>query len=199
MEQYLEIAADKKRGPEWLCVNMVERPGCIVGDLTNLPMPGINDNSFQGIYSQHFIEHLYKYQGINFFKEAMRILKPGGTIRTCWPPHELIEKLVGEEDLSNDPFVQHYYRVYILRHKFSPPENTNKRIQEQVALGLLHQKGEHLYLWGIEEMKNTLRELGFKDVKECDYGVSSVPAFNGIELPDQIRKLHSAQIEATKP
>lgn len=199
MEQYLEIAADRKRGPEWLCVNMTERPGCIVRDLTDLPIPEIEDNSFYGVYSQHFIEHLYKYQGVNFFKEAMRILKPGGTIRTCWPPHEFIEKLVGDEDLSNDQFVKFYYKRFVVGHNFSPPGNTNKRIQEQVALGLLHQNGEHLYIWGIEEMMNTLKDLGFKDVKECDYGVSSIPAFNGIELPDQIRKLHSAQIEATKP
>lgn len=199
MEQYLEVAADKKRGPNWTCVNIKEKPDCIVADLTNLPMQGVEDNSFDGVYSEHFIEHLFKYQGINFFKEALRILKPGGTIRTCWPPYELIEKLVSDEDLSNDMFVKQYHRRFVVNHKFAPPGNENKRIQEQVALGLLHQHGEHLYIWGIKEMIDTLNELGFKDVKECSYGKSSIAAFNGIELPDKIRELHSAIVEATKP
>ena len=199
MERFLEIAADKKRGPEWLCVNIKEKPDCIVADLTSLPMPGVNDNSFEGIYSEHFIEHLYKYQGINFFKEAMRILKPGGILRTCWPPHEMIEKLVEDKDLSKDPFVKFYYERFVKRHNFAPPGNETKRIQEQVALGLLHQNGEHLYIWGKDEMMAVLEELGFVNIKECEYGKSSFPAFNGIELPDRIRALHSAVVEATKP
>lgn len=199
MEQYLEVAADKNRGPEWLCVNIEERPGCIVRDLTVLPMSGIDNNSFDGIYSEHFIEHLYKYQGINFFKEAMRIIKPGGTIRTCWPPYELIEKLVGDEDLSNDQFVKFYYKRFVVGHKFSPSGHEKKRIQEQVALGLLHQKGEHLYIWGIKEMIDALKDLGFQDIKECKYGVSSIPTLNGLELRDKIRELHSSVVEATKP
>ena len=92
MARYLEIAAKGKRGLNWDAVRDVPVDGCMVYDLTNLPMEGVSDNSYDGIYSEHFIEHLYKYQGINFFIEALRILKPGGTIRTVWPPYEFVEK-----------------------------------------------------------------------------------------------------------
>jgi predicted SAM-dependent methyltransferase len=40
------------------------------------------DNSVDFIYSEHFIEHLNEAEGVNFFKEAYRMLKPGGVIRT---------------------------------------------------------------------------------------------------------------------
>ena len=76
MATYLEIAAEKPRGLNWSVVNLADHDGVESQDLTDLPTTFL-DEEFNGIYSEHFIEHLYKYQGINFFKEALRIMKPG--------------------------------------------------------------------------------------------------------------------------
>ena len=65
MGQFLEIAADKPRGLNWTVTNLQKRAGVDNLDLTNLPTP-YSDNQFDGIYSEHFIEHIYKYQGINY-------------------------------------------------------------------------------------------------------------------------------------
>ena len=56
MARYLEIAAKGKRGLIWDSVRDVPVDGCMVYDLTNLPMEGVSDNSYDGIYSEHFIE-----------------------------------------------------------------------------------------------------------------------------------------------
>ena len=48
-------------------------------------------------------------------------------------------------------------------------------------------------------MLETLVELGFKNVREMPYGQSAVMEFNGIDTPGQIRMLHSAVVEASKP
>ena len=199
MGQFLEIAADRPRGLNWTVVNLQKRDGVDNLNLTNLPTP-YSDNQFDGIYSEHFIEHMHKYQGINFFKEAKRILKPFGTIRTVWPPYEFVEKLVSNEDLTADEkeFVEHYHAFYVVKHKFAAPGNSHRSKREQCALGLLHQHGEHLYIWGIQEMVDTLKEIGFKSVKVCEYQKSTVPDFNGIDTPGKIRALHSAVIEAKK-
>lgn len=199
MGQFLEIAADRPRGLNWTVVNLQDRSGVDNLDLTNLPTPYM-DNQFDGIYSEHFIEHMHKYQGINFFKEALRILKPGGTIRTVWPPYEFVQKLVSDEELTADEeeFVKHYHAVYVVKHKFAAPGNGHRSKREQCALGLLHQHGEHLYIWGIQEMIDTLKELGFRMVKQYKYMESSVPDFKGIDTPGKIRALHSAVIEAKK-
>ena len=198
MGQFLEVAAEKTRGLNWTSTNIARHSGVDKVDWSYLPTQ-YADNSFDGIYNEHFIEHLYKYQGINFLKEAFRILKPGGTIRTVWPPYEFIEWLVRDEDLSQHPFVEHYYRFYILKHKFAPEGNRKRRKQEQVALGLLHQNGQHLYVWPKAELFQVLQDLGFDDVRECEYQKSKVKEFNGIDTPGQIRAMHSAVIEATKP
>lgn len=198
---FLELAANRKRGLNWDAVNVSSNYGdkaVKLHDLTNLPIKGIPDNFYDGVYSEHFIEHLYKYQGVNIFKEVMRVLKPGGVIRTVWPSYDVVEWLVGEEDLSNHPFVKHYYQRYIVQERFCAAGHKNKRIQEQVALGLLYQKGEHLYLWGKQEMIDTLSSLGFQNVKEHEYGKSSLADFNNIDTPGQIRAMHSTVVEAKK-
>lgn len=202
MATYLELGANRKRGLNWDAVNIASNYGdkdIMLQDLTELPIRGVPGNYYDGVYSEHFIEHFYHYQGVNLFKEAYRVLKPGGVIRTVWPSYDFVEYLTSDEDLSNDPFVKHYYLRYCVQEKFQAKGHERKRPQEQVALGLLYQKGEHLYLWRIEEMKETLTALGFTQVKQALYGKSSEPGFNGIDTPGEIRKMHSAVIEARKP
>ena len=197
--KYLEFAAKGQRNTNWDGIRDVPMPGCMVYDLTNLPIEGIQDNTYDGIYSEHFIEHLEKDQGKALFKECMRILKPGGVLRTVWPPMEIVEWLQSEKDLSRDEFVKHYYQVYILKHKFSPSGYEKHRIQEQVAQGLLHQKGEHKYLWGKTEMIQELESIGFKFAEEWEYNKSQISEFNNIDTPGRIRMLHSAVVEVKKP
>tara|TARA_X000001388_G_scaffold77064_1_gene76305 strand:- start:395 stop:1003 length:609 start_codon:yes stop_codon:yes gene_type:complete len=201
MYKYLEVAAAKRRGKDWLGVRDVAMDGCQKYDMTNLPMKGVPDQSLEGIYSEHFIEHLFKYQGINYFKEAYRILKPGGVIRTVWPPYEFVEKLVSDEPLSEKEqlFVNHYYPFYVQRHNFAPKGSEHKSKREQCALGLLYQNGEHLYVWPKKEFIEVCKDIGFTKVEEKPYGVSDVQALNNIETPCQIRAAHSAIVEATKP
>jgi predicted SAM-dependent methyltransferase len=85
-------------------------PGCYVYDMRNLPMKGIDDNTYNGAYNEHFIEHLESVKKVlTFFREMYRVIKPGGVIRTVWPPMDFVEWLRSPQDLSNHPFVQHYY------------------------------------------------------------------------------------------
>lgn len=201
MATYLELGANRKRALNWDAVNIASNygdAGVMIQDLTELPIRGALNNYYDGVYSEHFIEHFYKYQGINILKEALRVLKPGGVLRTTWPSYDFVERLVSNEDLSDDPFVKYYYQRYCVQEKFQPKGNDNKRMQEQVALGLLYQKGEHLYLWGKQEMIETLESLGYKNVREVDYGKSSVREFVGIDTPGKIRELHSTVVEASK-
>lgn len=47
------------------------------------------NNEVDGVYSEHFIEHLSQTDGIGFLRECRRILKPGGTIRIATPDLEV--------------------------------------------------------------------------------------------------------------
>jgi len=200
MATYLEIAAAKKRALNWDAVRDVPMPGVMVYDMTKLPMKGVMDNTYNGVYNEHFIEHLTKEEGINFLKEMFRVLSPGGVIRTIWPPMDFVEDFLrSDQDHSQHPFVQHYYNFYVVKHKFAPAGNEHKSLQEQCALGMLHQNGEHKHLWYKEELINTMKELGFKNVKEHEYQKSRISDFRNIDTSGQIRAFHSAVVEGSKP
>lgn len=206
MPRYLEIAASYKRNLNWDAVRDVPVPGGLVYDMRKLPMDGVSDNTYNGVYNEHFIEHLEKDEGIRFFKEMLRIMKPGGILRTVWPPMEFVHWLQSDEDLTNNPFVQHYYNFYVVKHKFAPPGHEDKPIQLQCAEGFLWQNGEHKYLWYKQEMIDELKKIGYNNVKEFSYQKSQVPDFRGIEVQNAGRSYQvnnnlcaSAVIEAEKP
>ena len=199
--KFLEIAASRKRGLNWDAVRDVADPanGVEKYDLTKLPMRGVQDKTYNGVYSEHFIEHLTKEQGINFFKEMFRIMKPGGVIRSIWPPMEFVEWLRQDDDLDNHPWVQHYYRFYIVKHKFAPKGTEFMRMQDQCAEGIMWQNGEHKHIWRKQELVDSLKDIGYNNVREYKYQQSGLPAFANIDTPGDIRAFHSAVIEASKP
>lgn len=199
MPKYLEFAAKQSRGINWDGIRDTPAQGCMVYDLRELPIKGVEDETYNGIYSEHFIEHLEREEGIELLKECLRILKPGGTIRTVWPPMEVVDWLRSDYDLSSNEFVKQYYAIYIQKHRFAPPNFKANRIQDYVAAGLLHQKGEHKYLWGIGELRSTMKKLGFVNIRQPEYGASRVLDFVNIDTPGMIREAHSAIIEAEKP
>ncbi|NTS66803.1 methyltransferase domain-containing protein [Sphingomonas sp. HHU CXW] len=43
------------------------------------------DNSFEGIYSEHTLEHMYPSEALLVIAEAARVLKPGGVFRVSVP------------------------------------------------------------------------------------------------------------------
>ena len=199
--RFLEIAASRKRGLNWDAVRDVADPanGVEKYDLTKLPMRGVQDETYNGVYSEHFIEHLTKEEGINFFKEMFRIMKPGGVIRSIWPPMEFVEWLRQDEDLDKHPWVQHYYRFYIVKHKFAPKGTEFMRMQDQCAEGIMWQNGEHKHIWRKKELVDSLKDLGYNNVREYKYQQSGLQAFANIDTPGDIRAFHSAVIEASKP
>ena len=199
--RFLEIAASRKRGLNWDAVRDVADPanGVEKYDLTKLPMRGVQDETYNGVYSEHFIEHLTKQEGINFFKEMFRIMKPGGVIRSIWPPMEFVEWLRQDDDLDKHPWVQHYYRFYIVKHKFAPKGTEFMRMQDQCAEGIMWQNGEHKHIWRKRELVDSLKEIGYNSVREYKYQQSGLPAFVNIDTPGDIRAFHSAVIEASKP
>lgn len=197
--RFLEIAASKQRGLNWDAVRDVPMPGVMVYDMRNLPMKGVLDETYNGVYNEHFIEHLTKDEGINFLKEMLRVMKPGGVIRTIWPPMEFVEWLRQEDDLDSHPWVRHYYQFYVVKHKFAPKGTEWMRIQDQCAEGIMWQNGEHKHIWSKKELIDTMKEIGYYNVKEMKYQQSIQPGFNNIDTPGEIRAFHSAVVEAMKP
>ena len=68
MARYLEIAAGAKRGLNWDAFRDVgdSAKGVVEYDMRNLPISGVWPDTYDGAYSEHFIEHLTADEGMAF-------------------------------------------------------------------------------------------------------------------------------------
>ena len=175
----------------------------IIHDCT-FPMPFISD-TYDGIFSEHFIEHLHKHEGIRHLKDCKRILKPGGTIRIAWPAYEHIEWLTCEENegkLNKHPYVKQYMLIWNDErtktiNSWADDPDPNKSNQENVALHLLEQNGEHKYLWPKQELIETMENIGFRDVKIVKWDRSRINEFKNIQENFPVRLFETTTVEAT--
>ena len=140
------------------------------------------DDSIDFIFNEHFIEHLSYEDGLRFFKEAYRILKPKGVIRTSCP----------DLDALIDSYLKDYWRqmewVKLINAQWYPSGcfMLNQCIRE---------KGAHLYMYNANELKRRLKEAGFKEenIYECKIKESKFP-----ELRDVEKRADSCVVEAIK-
>lgn len=177
----LHIACGKNYKDGWINIDInpkVRKDFCI--DVKKgLPFP---DNSVDYIFNEHFIEHLSYDRGLFFLKEAHRILKPGGVIRTAFPD---IDKII-------DSYINDYWRnmewVKLINAHWYPSGcyMLNKCIKEN---------GAHQYMYSVKEIKRRLFEAGFleNNIGRCAVGKSQYS-----ELINAERRADSGVVEAVK-
>jgi SAM-dependent methyltransferase len=72
------------------------------------PFP-FDDESFDWVYSEHFIEHLYPGDAVAWLAEVRRILRPGGHVRISTP--DLRKYVHGYLDPEQAFFSEHHRRI----------------------------------------------------------------------------------------
>jgi len=147
----------------------------------------LKNNSIKHIYNSHFIEHLDLKEGIEFFKEVYRVLKPGGIIRTSCPDLEKYAQKYIERDLS-------FFK--------------NKQIKEFCFYKEAHTPGEifiakaydnincHRWFYDKESLTHLLKKTGFKDIYPTKVHESKIKNITIIE--PKYRAIESLYLEARK-
>ena len=140
----------------------------------------LRSNSVDFIHSEDFIEHLDIEPGLQFIREAFRVLRPGGVMRIATPD---LRALINE--------------VYFGRH----PEHLrwcNEFLDADgpcAALNMhLRMNGAHRFIYDEEHLRRVLEECGFT-VRRVRYNRSSYPELRFLELRDFGLSLY---VEATK-
>ena len=134
-----------------------------------------NDNYWDGIFTQHVIEHVRYSQAVHVMEECFRTLKPGAWLRISVPNlSKYIDFYTGKSEASEF-------------HRFT---------HKALSLSFISQMHYHKSVWDGELMTAVLEEIGFVNVSEVGFG-------EGVDkkiIKDQSdKKWESLYIEAQKP
>jgi len=122
-----------------------------------------DDESADYIYASHLIEHMFKEDTINLFKESYRVLKKDGIIRLSTPDLDLAVKLFNEGKTEE--------ALYFF---FKNSKHNNRYFTI------------HKYLYDYKLLKKYLDESGFKTVYRCSFKEGSVPDIDRLDnRPEQ--------------
>jgi SAM-dependent methyltransferase len=145
------------------------RPGDIV---KGLPIP---DESCQGIYASHVLEHLTLEDFQKALQNTHRILRKGGIFRLVVPDlessaREYVARLDRGERNAN---------AFFLRETHLGCERKER------GLGGLAKKlfntSAHLWMWDELSMTHALHERGFRQIRRCRFGDCEDPMFSIVE------------------
>jgi predicted SAM-dependent methyltransferase len=138
------------------------------------------DNRFEGVFSEHFFEHLIPEHAKLFLSQCLRVLKPGGVLRLSVPDGEL--------------YLDRYFNDHEWMMQRRP--QVTPRTRMAIVNEVFRQGFEHQYCYDFETMKVVLEEAGFKDIRRVDFHTSNIPE---LLIDQESRKFESLYVEAIKP
>lgn len=161
--------------PGWKNLDLEPGPGGIVCDLRK-PLPEESE-SVDYIFTEHFIEHLSREDGVRLLRECYRVLKPGGVIRVVTPDLHMI--MVWYTNRKLDVFAPTW-------EPKTPARFVNEAMREW----------GHQFVYDSEELVDVLKEAGFPvPFLSEEHGRSDHEALDGLEVRPNTQELI---VEATK-
>jgi predicted SAM-dependent methyltransferase len=133
-----------------------------------------SDDRWDGIFTEHVIEHVTYSQAMFVLRECLRTLKLGTWLRISVP------------DLAK------YVRVYREEAEASLPLSFP---HPALAVSFLTQMHLHKSTWDSDLMIKVLTELGFKDAQSVDFGIGNDQR---LIQDDKDKKGESLYVEARK-
>lgn len=163
--------------------------GVLSGDII-MGLPGIKEQSCDGVYCSHVLEHLSLRDFRIALQNTYKILKKGGTFRCVLPDLEYAAKKYLEAIDANNPganieFLKSTSLGYMVR-----PRGIKAMIIS--VLG----NSNHLFMWDRLSLYNELENAGFGNIRPCLFGDSKDQMFQLVE--DKGRFENSLAFEAIK-
>ncbi len=175
----LQIGAGYNMLDGWLNVDFnpyTRQPGQLYLNATRRFPFG--DATFDCVFSEHMIEHIWWQDGQTMLKESHRVLKPGGKIRISTPNLASITSLL---DLPRTPIKEQYLKL-----------STDKHIPHSIGyrpgfvINNFFWDFGHFFVYDAETLELALCTAGFADIQRWQPMQSDDPNFTGIESHQKI-------------
>ena len=126
-----------------------------------------SDHAVDGVYSEHFFEHLTQAEGLGFLRECRRVLKPGGAVRIAMPDlDELVNRYISEDWRGNGDMFKLGFDWVVNRCEM---------------LNIAMREWGHKHVYNEEELVRIAQASGLQPIKRCEHGKSDTPEFVGRE------------------
>ncbi|MBI1770255.1 MAG: methyltransferase domain-containing protein [Bacteroidetes bacterium] len=153
----------------------------------------IDDNSLDGIFCEHTLEHLTYKNVDQLLAECYRILKPGGTMRIIVPDVSLFV----ENYAKNNKEWFDRWEYLMFTSSTDSERSKRKLVSKMSAISFVTQEYLHVACWDYETMHHYLVKNKFREIKKSAYRQSVDPMLN-IDLDDAERRYVSLHMDAVK-
>jgi predicted SAM-dependent methyltransferase len=144
------------------------------GDVT-VGLPGIADNSADGVYCSHVLEHMSLADFRKAIANSYKMLKPGGCFRLIMPDLKvLVDDYIADKEKGDADASIRFIKRTLMAMEERPK---NLKAVSKLAFGYLN----HLWLWDKEATINELQKVGFKVIREIEFNDSEDPMFKLVE------------------
>lgn len=172
----LNVGCGPNLKPGWINIDLSDKADLQLDLREPLPFAA---ESVSMVYSEHFFEHLeYPEHALNFLKESLRVLRPGGLFSVGVPDTETPLKSYVNED-------EEYFLT--VRQRWHPAW-CNTRMHN---LNYHFRQGrEHKYAYDFDTLAQILSEVGFVSIAKRSFNPS---------LDDERREYGTLYVDAYKP
>ncbi len=164
-------------------------PNVKYGDIIR-GLPGIAEESCDGVYCSHVLEHLSLKDFRIALTNTRKLLKPGGIFRCVMPDLEYYAKAYLKE--MQDENVQASYNFIKSIHMGAEERPKNLKTFIVAFLG----NSKHLWMWDRLSVKVELEKAGFSSVRQCYFNDSKDLMFQRVESPGRFNQ--AVAFEAVK-
>lgn len=165
------------------------------GNILNGPL--VSSGTAKAAYASHVLEHLSFEDALLAVKNTHAMLAIGGVFRLIVPDLEWRAKLYISE-LGDPKAPSEFVRQCIFGR-----EHRMRGIRQ--AIRKTFSGSTHLWMWDFYSMRKALEDVGFTQVRRCQYGDAADPAFAEVENEkrffgaiDDVRRMPELAIEAIK-
>lgn len=169
--------------------------GVRYGDIvTGLP---IADDSVQGVYASHVLEHLCYADFWSALEHTFRMLRPGGTFRLVIPDLQTrAERYLHDVALGRAEASTWFMRATGLGRE-DRLRGVGPRLRRMFG------RSAHLWMWDEKSLAAALRKTGFTAIRRCRFGDCADAAFRQVEAADRFHDtqadIEECAMEAIKP
>jgi hypothetical protein len=153
--------------------------------------------SAAAILAEHVVEHVPFLQGLGFFRECWRVLRPRGVLRIAFP--DIARFLVsGAVKLELNAAALCYANALADRPDMTLPPTAADRAR--AALAHLLTGWGHQTAWTEQSAAGALLVAGFADVRRRSYGCGDLERVDGhhLDVGAELALLESTILEARK-